>query len=90
MVDGHSGIPGGKGEKATPPSAHTTGQQRPPCGNSSRLPLQVSFLSSGQPNDRQGRRGRDKGGHILPSGGACSILWQRFREQLVLSKAFLQ
>lgn len=28
MVDGQSGIPKGKGEKATPPSAHATGQLR--------------------------------------------------------------
>lgn len=32
MVDGQSGIPKGKGEKATPPNAHATGQLRPPCG----------------------------------------------------------
>lgn len=67
MVDGHSGIPGGKGEKATPPSAHTTGQQRPPCGNSSRLPLQVSFLSSGQPNDRQAGQARQGQGWAHPT-----------------------
>lgn len=85
MVDGQSGIPRGKGEKATPLNVHSMGQHRPRCGSSSRLPLQVGFLRSGQPKDRQ--TGWERLGQ---GGGACSVLWQRFSEQLVLSKAFLQ
>lgn len=59
--------------------------------SSGKLPLWVGFLRSGSPRtDRQDGRDWDRGGRSCPPGGACSILWQRFSEQLVLSKAFLQ
>lgn len=58
------------------------------------------FLRAGQPEGRQegwvgllsGEAQQEMGTEAAQSAtwGACSIEWQRFSEQLVLSKAFLQ
>jgi hypothetical protein len=46
----------------------------------------AKLLSTKEPQQETGRGW----GHILLPGEDCFVLWQRFSEQLVLSKAFLQ
>lgn len=91
MVDGQSGIP--RGEETTPPIAHATAAQALAWRQrqaASADQLLEKWAAQGQ-TGRASEAGTGGGwARPAPLGGACSISWQRFSEQLVLSKAFLQ